>query len=69
MKNIFTALVLLISLVSFISADLLDGSCGYGMMSGSYGWGMGIFGWLFSLLFLVALVLLIFWLIKQIQKK
>lgn len=48
------------------------------MMTGmmNYMWGMGgawgylamIFGWLFSLLVLVALVLLIIWLIKQIQK-
>ena len=68
MKKIFIVLVLLISLVSFISADLLDRGCGYGMMSG-YGWGMGIFGWLFGLLVLIALILLIFWLIKQIQKK
>ncbi|PJE81101.1 hypothetical protein COU58_04280 [Candidatus Pacearchaeota archaeon CG10_big_fil_rev_8_21_14_0_10_32_42] len=68
MKNIFTALVLLINSISFLSADLLDRGCGYGMMSG-YGWGMGIFGWLFGLLVLIALILLIFWLIKQIQKK
>ena len=40
-----------------------------GMMSGTYSWGMGIFGWLFSSLILIALVLLIVWLIKQIQKK
>ena len=38
------------------------------MMSGYYGVGWGLFGWLFSILVIVALVLLIIWLIKQIQK-
>ena len=38
-----------------------------GMMYGSYGTGFMAFGWLFSALVLVALVLLIVWLIKQIQ--
>ena len=42
---------------------------GYGMMSG-FGFGsMWIFGFLFMTLILVALVLFILWLIKQIQKK
>lgn len=37
--------------------------------SGNYGvFGMGFFGWLFMTLILVALVLLIVWFIKQIQK-
>ena len=40
-----------------------------GMMAGNYGMGMGIFGWLISLLIVVVLVLFIVWLIKQIQKK
>jgi len=43
-----------------------------GMMGSSYstnyGWGMmGGFGWLFMTLVLVALVLLIVWLVKQLQ--
>jgi len=46
---------------------------GYGgmmpMMYGSYGGGMMFFGWLYGVLILVALVLLIVWLGKQIQKK
>jgi len=59
----------LISLTNFISADVGD-SCGmWGMVSGSYGFGIGLFSWIFGLLVLVALVLLIIWLIKQIQKK
>jgi len=39
------------------------------MMYGNYGWGVGIFGWLISILVIVALTLLIIWLIKQINKK
>lgn len=41
---------------------------GYGMMSGGYGFGgMYIFGWLIMTLVLIALVLFIMWLIKQIS--
>ena len=36
---------------------------GYGMMNGSY-----VFSWIFGILIIVALVLLIIWLTKQIQK-
>ncbi len=64
------------SLIGVVSADAGDfGSCPvgasgmYGMMSGSYGFGGLFFGWLFGLLVVVALILLIVWLIKQIQKK
>jgi uncharacterized membrane protein len=46
---------------------------GYGMMSGFYGMmspfgGMWFFGGLFMSLVVIALILFIFWLIKQIQK-
>jgi len=60
--------VLLISLFGFA------GMGGYGMMSSSYGmmgnwgYGMNFFGWLFMLLVVIALVLFIVWLIKQIQE-
>ncbi len=37
-------------------------------MGAGWGWTAMIFGWLFGLLSLVALILLIIWLIKQIQK-
>lgn len=41
---------------------------GYGMMSGGYGFGgMYIFGWLMMILVIIALVLFIIWLIKQIS--
>jgi len=46
---------------------------GYGMMGGSYGYGLGfgamwLFGTLMMILVVVALVLLILWLIKQLQE-
>ncbi|MBU2104216.1 MAG: hypothetical protein KKF67_00360 [Nanoarchaeota archaeon] len=62
-------------LISFVSAHVGDDDYEhhmmgdmYGMMSGSYGMSMGFFGWLTSLLIVAVLVLLIAWLIKQIQK-
>ena len=39
-----------------------------GMMYGTYGSGMMFFGWLYGILILIALVLFIVWLAKQIQK-
>jgi uncharacterized membrane protein len=61
------ALALTISLVSAQPAGF--GSCPMGgMMYGSYGYGAMIVSWLFGLLVLVALVLLIIWLVKQINK-
>jgi len=46
------------------SYRMMDGY--YGMMSGL---GYGLFGWVTGLLFIAVLVLLIVWLLKQIQKK
>ena len=43
--------------------DMMGNFFGYGMF------GMGFFGWIFMLLVIVALILLIVWLIKQIQKR
>jgi len=68
MKKMLIPLLLAISFISFISAAPNDGYGMWGMMSGSYGLGMGIFGWVFAVLVFVLLVLLIVWLIKQIQK-
>lgn len=62
------AVATLLLLVSFG----FRGAGGYGMMSmmyGSYGSGMMFFGWIFGALTLVALVLFIIWLVKQIQKR
>ena len=69
MKNIKLLLVsVFVFSLGFVSADGDD--CGMsGMMSGDYGLGGMFFGWLIGLLVIVALVLLIVWLIKQIQKK
>ena len=39
------------------------------MMYGTYGSGMMFFGWFYGLLILVALVLFIVWLVKQLQNK
>lgn len=41
-----------------------------GMMDEFYGMmGMGFFGWIFMVLIVVALVLFIIWLVKELQKK
>lgn len=70
-------LIVLISLVSFVSAHISEdeglhheGSCMMGgMMTGVYGMGGMFFGWIVGLLVITLLILLIVWLIKQIQKK
>jgi uncharacterized membrane protein len=72
MKNKIMSLsgISLLSLIGPVLADMGDGDfkgCwGSGMMGG-WGYGGMIFGWLFGVLTLVALVLLIVWLIKQIE--
>ncbi len=66
----------LIWIVIAVAALLLAGSLGFsgmgygmmGMMYGNYGTGMMFFGWIFGVLILVALILFIMWLAKQIQK-
>lgn len=57
--------VLALTLFSGVGGMMGYGFMGPGMMYGSYGYG---FGWIFMLVYLAALVLLIIWLIKQIQK-
>jgi uncharacterized membrane protein len=63
--------LLLASSIGLVSADAGDYGCP--MMGGMYsvygGVGMGIFGTILWLLVAVALVLLIVWLVKQVQKK
>ena len=57
-------------IVAVVVIFFLFGGFGYGgMMGGTYGSGMMNFGWLYGTLILVALVLFIVWLTKQIQKK
>src|SRR4030066_280808 len=68
---------LLIGIIIAVAVFLLLGMFGFGgMMGGGYGimgnWGYGfggmwIFGFLFMALILVALILFILWLIKQLQ--
>lgn len=66
-KNLFILLILVINSSSLLLAHTESESFGHhGMMHGISG--MGFFGWLSSLLFLSLLVLLIAWLIKQIQE-
>ena len=83
MKKISLMLWILASLVStlsFITAHTIEEEsaryegCGmisgmFGMMGGSWGMGGMFFSWIIGLLVIVALILLIVWLIKQIQKK
>lgn len=72
MKNNDANIILIaIIIVIAISGFSIMGSCGTsGMMRGFYGgFGfMSIFGGLFMILIAISLVLLIFWLIKQLQK-
>lgn len=71
MKNIILMILGFFLLTSFVSADVGNGFCGQ-MMGNALGtgmWGIGIFGWLFMILIIIALILLIIWLIKQVQKK
>lgn len=58
--------LLMLSLVSLVSADAGDYSWMGNMMGGNYGAGGMGFGWLIMLLVIVVLVLLIIWLSKQI---
>jgi len=58
-----------ILLIGFASADAGDLEGCFGGMMGTSWVNMGFFGWIFGILVFVALVLLIIWLIKQIQKK
>jgi uncharacterized membrane protein len=70
-KQLLVSVVfLLLSFMSPVLAHAGDGDYDHhGMMSGSYAWfGMGFFGWTFMILIVVALVLFIVWLVKQIQE-
>lgn len=68
---------LLIEIIIAVTVFLLLGMFGFGgMMGGGYGmmgnWGYGfggmwIFGFLFMTLILIALILFILWLVKQLQ--
>ncbi len=58
-----------LALISFVAAhEGADDFGHHGMMSGWWGYGMGVFGWILSILVIVVLVLLIAWLIKKMQE-
>ena len=73
MKTKINLIGMVVFLAGFVSAHTGEDDFShhgmFGMMSGSYGMGWGLFGWVFNLLILTALVLLIVWLIKKIQEK
>ncbi|MBS3092371.1 hypothetical protein J4466_03040 [Candidatus Pacearchaeota archaeon] len=61
---------LLIGIIIAVAVFLLFGMFGLGGMMGNWNYGFGgmwIFGFLFMTLILVALILFILWLIKQLQ--
>ncbi len=71
-KKIVLGFSMLMTVLPLVLADVGegDGCLGRGgMMGGASGYGGIIFGWAFGVLMLVALVLLIVWLAKMIQKK
>ena len=69
MKNVFKTFAA-ISLVPVVSAaDGYSGCPMGGMMSGGYGQGMMLLGWLTYLLFIALIVAAIYWLIKTANKK
>ncbi len=67
MKKLILVIAFILFSLNFISAQ--EYNCpGFGMMGYNNGTGI-VFGWIFMTLVVVALVLLIVWLYKQIQKK
>ena len=64
-------IVIAVAVLFFVFGGFGYGGYGgmMGMMYGNYGSGMMFFGWLYGILILVALVLFIAWLVKQIQKR
>ncbi len=68
MKKINLLFVSLMGLIGIASAQ----GYGCGMMqgfTGSYGIGMMLFFWVFGIALLLALILLIVWLVKNMNKK
>jgi len=75
-KNEISLILIVLALISFVSAHIGEDEYGhhmmgdmYGMMFGSYGGAGMFFCWIAGLLIVTVLVLLIVWLIKQVQKK
>ena len=71
-KENYSLWVIIAAIALLILINFGFSGAGYGMMGmmyGIYGFGMMFFGWLLGALILVALVLFIVWLVKQIEKK
>jgi len=77
MKNtlktlIFTSFFFLLALANPIMAHSGDDTYGHHSMMGGY-WGgingMWVFGWIFMLLIIIALVVFIVWMVKKIQQE
>ncbi len=72
-NNLLIGIVIAIavfSLLGMFGFGGMIGCGGVGSMMGNLGYGLGgmwIFGWLFMILILVALILFILWLVKQLQ--
>ena len=65
-----TLIIVIITIVILFFLFSGFGMMGFGGMMGNYSFsGMWIFGFLFMTLILVALILFIIWLIKQLQNK
>jgi len=70
-NNLLIGIIIVIAVFLFFGMFGFGGMMGYGGMMGNWNYGFGgmwIFGFLFMTLILVALILFIFWLIKQLQK-
>ena len=69
--NILTWIIIaVLAVLLFGGFGMMGFPFGFGGMMYGYGFsGMWIFGWLFMILILIALVLFITWLIKQLDKK
>ena len=71
-NSLIIAIIVLLVFLVFSSGVGMIGFGGMGgmmgMMYSSFGTGMMLFGWLFSILVFIALILFIVWLMKQIQK-
>ncbi|MBS3091388.1 hypothetical protein J4217_02995 [Candidatus Pacearchaeota archaeon] len=68
-SNIVLAVVIVLVILLFFGGFGMMGFWGAGMISGFFG-GFGfmwIFGWMITILILVALILFILWLVKQLQ--
>lgn len=69
-KNVVIGMIITFLVILLFGGFGMMSWSGYGMMGMMYGYdsGMWIFNWIYMILVAVALVLLIIWLIKQINK-